>query len=73
MYSLLPKSCEIFNGYHHVLAGRSRGKYICVCLQCGKFLAVCSSLQQVAVVEKAHTCRRAQAERVPHLGHRETH
>ncbi len=51
-----PSSYEVFHGYHQVLAGKARDRYVCVCLQCGKFLGVCSSLHLVGVVEKAHTC-----------------
>jgi hypothetical protein len=51
-----PSSYQVFNGYHQVLAGQARSKFVCVCLQCGKFLGVCSSWQQIAVIEKVHTC-----------------
>jgi hypothetical protein len=49
-------SYRVIRGKHTVLTGTARGRYVCVCLQCGNLMAIVPSISLVSIIDRFHDC-----------------
>lgn len=47
---------QIVHGNHQLLVGNHRGLYVCVCLDCGKFLGALRKFSTISTLDRAHEC-----------------
>jgi hypothetical protein len=54
---VLPLSrTHILHGRHPLLIGKVRGRFLCVCLQCGALLGIARRLRVLTLIDRFHSC-----------------